>query len=178
MEKLWRDLLRKSIQRNAQWHVECLRTVDYQKPSEWAENNISFKDDVSAKTDGYLDLALSPYLRDVLDAWDTDEVKEITVVAPEQTGKTLSWLAPLLWTFVYKPCLSLVCYPSDDLGEKINNEKLKPLMRQIPKLKAELDLPRSTKKDCYHFSNLKSYFMGAGSRVTSQSAKIRVADEC
>lgn len=92
-------------------------------------------------------------------------------------GKSLSWVIGLLWSFDFIPCLSLIVYPSEELGSKINKEKLEPLMKAIPRLAAELELPRSQKKDCYHFSNLKCYFSGAGSRVTSQSAKIRIADE-
>ena len=98
-------------------------------------------------------------------------------MAPEQTGKSLAWQIGLLWSFIFKPCLSLVCYPSDDLAEEVNNNKLQPLMKEIPQLAAELAKPRSKKIDSYEFSNLISYFMGAGSRVTSHPAQIRVADE-
>lgn len=124
------------------------------------------------------DLSLSPFLRNPLNEWNFNgHIREVTIVAPEQTGKSMSWVIGLLYSYIFNPGLSLVVYPSDDLGIKINKEKLEPLMRKIPRLKAELDMPRSQKKDCYHFSNLKSYFAGAGSRITSQSARIRIADE-
>ena len=148
-------------------------------PAVWAEKNICFKYDVSSKIDGCMDLSLTPYLRDVLNAWDfSGKRKEVTVVAPEQTGKSLSWIVGLLWSMSYMPCLSLIIYPSDERGIRINQEKLEPLMKAIPKLKAELEMPRSQRRDSYNFSNLKCYFSGAGSRVTSQSAKIGIADEC
>lgn len=147
------------------------------EPSEWAEKNISFEYDVSANFERF-DLSLTPYLKDPLDTWNfANTIREVTVVSPEQMGKSLSWIIGLLYTFIYNPCLSLIVYPSDDLGIKINKEKLEPLIRAIPRLAVELEQPRSQKKDCYHFSNLKCYFSGAGSRVTSQSAKIRIADE-
>lgn len=97
--------------------------------------------------------------------------------APEQTGKTSAWIIGLLWTFLHKPCLSLVVYPSLDLAVKINEDKLKPLMLDIPRLAAELANPRSKRVDCYNFSSLRSYFMGAGQPITSISAKVCVADE-
>ena len=147
------------------------------EPATWAEGNISFEHDISANFDRF-DLSLTPYLKEPLNTWNFENIiRETTIVAPEQTGKSLSWIIGLLHSFIYKPCLSLIVYPSDDLGIKINKEKLEPLMKAIPKLAAELELPRSQKKDCYYFSNLKCYFSGAGSRVTSQSAKIRIADE-
>ena len=148
------------------------------KPSEWAESCISFRNDKSSGHERF-DLSLTPYLRDVLDAWDfAGRVREVTVVAPEQTGKTLGgWVAGLLWSMIYEPCLSLVCYPSLDIAEKINTDKLQPLMLEIPRLRDQLSQPRSKGIDRYNFSDLTSYFMGAGSRVTSHSAKIRIADE-
>jgi hypothetical protein len=70
----------------------------------------------------------------------------------------------------------MVVYPSDDLAIENNLTKLKPLMRHIPQLKAELDKPRSCRSDRYSFSNLVSYFQGSGRRIVSKSAKIRVSD--
>lgn len=125
-----------------------------------------------------LDLNLTPYLRDVIDAWDFKGTRrEITVCAPEQTGKTLAWLIGLLWTFVFEPCLSLVCYESDDKAEEINTGKFMPLMQAIPELAAELSVPKSKRKDRYKFSNLTSLFQGSGKRISSVSARVAVGDE-
>lgn len=162
-------------------HEKCGRAGEVRrrvKPSKWAERNISFRHDKTAGLDRF-DLSLTPYLRDVLDSWDfAGHVREITVVAPEQTGKTLGgWIAGLLWSMIHEPCLSLVCYPSLDIAGKINTDKLQPLMLEIPRLKDQLSMPRSKGLDRYNFSDCTSYFMGAGSRVTSHSAKIRIADE-
>jgi len=149
----------------------------FKKPLDWALENINFSKDVTSERTNF-DLGLTPYLGDVINSWDLGGKKrEVTVVAPEQTGKTLSWLIPLLWSFQYMPCLSLICYTSDDKAEEINSQKIKPLMQNIPDLASELVLPKTTRKDCYNFANFKSYFQGSGSRVTSVSAKICVADE-
>ena len=51
-------------------------------------------------------------------------------------------------------------------------------MRHIPQLKQQLDKPKSCKSDCYKFSNLISYFQGAGSKIVSRSCKIVVGDQC
>ena len=152
--------------------------IDYMPPAQWAEKCISFAQDKSARVNGNFDLSLTPYLCDPLNAWEFKGViKEVTVVAPEQTGKSLSWIIGLLWTMIYEPCLSITVYPSDDKCTEANEEKLKPLMYEIPRLAQELSMPRSFRKDRYNFLNLISYFQGAGSRVTSKSAKVRIADE-
>lgn len=150
---------------------------EFVAPVAWSRDNINFKHSVSATIER-LDLTVSPYLIEPIMMWDfKGYIREMTVVAPEQTGKTLVWVIGLLWSMIFEPCLSIVCYPSEEKAIQCNQEKMIPLMRAIPHLKNELDNPRSFKKDCYNFSNLKSYFMGAGSRVTSQSARIRIADE-
>ncbi|MCP4102566.1 MAG: hypothetical protein GY750_14270, partial [Lentisphaerae bacterium] len=84
-------------------------------PADWAEENVDFKHVVSARIRSKLDLSLTPYLRGPIDAWDfTGTRREVTVCAPEQTGKTLAWVCRLLWTFIFQQCLYLVCYESDD----------------------------------------------------------------
>ena len=50
-------------------------------------------------------------------------------------------------------------------------------MKHIPQLKEQLDKPRSYRGDCYKFSNLISYFQGAGTKIVSRSCKIVVGDE-
>lgn len=137
-----------------------------------------FKHVVSARHKGKLDFSLTPYLKAPIDAWDFEGTRrEVTVCAPEQTGKTLCWLVGLLWTFIFKKCLSLVCYESDDKAEEINTDKFKPLMEAIPELEAEMRMPKSLRSDRYKFSGLISFFQGAGRRITSKSSKINVADE-
>jgi Phage terminase large subunit gpA, ATPase domain/Terminase large subunit gpA, endonuclease domain len=147
-------------------------------PSVWAAKFINFKFMHSARIKGPIDLELTPYLKAPIDAWDFEgTIREVTVVAPEQTGKTLAWLIGLLWSFIFKPCLSLVCYESDDKATEINNDKMKPLMEAIPELAAELSIPKTFRADRYSLSNLTSYFQGAGSRISSKSSRVNVADE-
>ena len=78
---------------------------------------------------------------------------------------------------IFSPCQSMIVYPNDDLAAATNKTKLFPLMKHIPALKEELDKPRSFRSDCYKFSNLVSYFQGAGSKIVSKSCKIVVGDE-
>ena len=92
-------------------------------------------------------------------------------------GKTNTWLLGLLYRMVYDPCQSLVCYPSDIKCSETNLTKLQPLIRHIPGLRDEMAKPRAYRGDRYRFSNLISYFQGAGSKIASKSCKIVIADE-
>lgn len=54
----------------------------------WAEKNINFSNDISAQRN-FLDFSLYPYQVDILKQWeDLNHIKTVTVVAPEQLGKT------------------------------------------------------------------------------------------
>ena len=146
----------------------------------WAKKNINFSSDVSAQRN-FLDFDLYPYQLDPIQQWesllDQNSIKEVVIVSPEQMGKTNMYIVGLLWNMVFNPCQSLICYPSDSLAAESNSTKIKPLMKHIPQLKAELFKPRSFRSDRYAFSNLVSYFQGAGVKIVSKSCKIVIADE-
>jgi phage terminase large subunit GpA-like protein len=143
----------------------------------WAEHNIDFSKDISAQRNR-LDFDLYPYQKEVISQWeDLDHIKTVTVVAPEQMGKTNTYIVGLLWRMVFAPCQSMIVYPSDNLAAESNMTKIQPLMRRIPQLKAELDKPKSFRSDRYAFSNLISYFQGAGSKIVSKSCQVAIADE-
>ena len=145
---------------------------------QWCQKNIDFSDQISAQRNK-LDFEQYPYQVPILKEWQNQKkkIKTITVVAPEQLGKTNMFVDGLLWNMVHNPCQSLIVYPSDDLAITTNKTKFLPLMRHIPVLKQELQKPKSFKSDCYRFSNLISYFQGAGSKIVSKSCKIVVGDE-
>ena len=152
--------------------------VPFQDIITWAEKNINFSDDVSAER-VKLDFNLYPYQKDIIKQWELkpNVIKTVTVVAPEQTGKTNCFVVGVLYSMVYAPCQSLICYPSIELAIATNKTKMKPLMRHIPTLNQQLQRPNSSRSDCYKFSNLISYYQGAGSKIISKSCKIVVGDQ-
>jgi len=138
----------------------------------WSQKNINFSSDVSAERN-FLNFDLYPYQVEILKQWeDLTNIKEVVVCSPEQMGKTNLFVVGLLWRMLFDPCQSLIVYPSDGLAAEMNQTKIKPLMKHIPQLKDELERPRSFRADRYAFSNLASYFQGAGSKIVSKSCKI------
>ena len=152
--------------------------VPFKPIIEWCQQNIDFSQQISAQRNR-LDFDLYPYQKDILKEWQMKSgvIKTIVVVAPEQTGKTNIFVCGNLYNMIYSPCQSMIVYPNDDLAAATNKTKLFPLMKHIPLLKEQLDKPRSFRSDCYKFSNLVSYFQGAGSKIVSKSCKIVVGDE-
>ena len=157
---------------------ESGRIGGYASPIEFAQNEISFAHDVSARQSKF-DISLTPYLRDVLEQWDFrgKGQREIVCMGVEQTGKSLSWMLGLVWSFVHEPCLSMVVYPSDEKCDEVNRAKLLPLMKSIPALAAGLEQPKTKAKNRYSFPGFISYFQGAIERISAHSARIRIADE-
>lgn len=150
----------------------------YQPIIQWCQKNIDFSQQISAERNK-LDFNLYPYQKPILKQWQNQKkkIKTIVVVAPQQTGKTNMFVDGILYNMVFNPCQSLIVYPSDDLAIATNQTKLKPLMKHIPALKEQLQKPRSCRSECYKFSNLISYFQGAGSKIVSKSCKIVIGDQ-
>lgn len=150
----------------------------YQPIVQWCQKNIDFSDQISAQRNK-LDFQLYPYQVPILKQWQMKSgiIKTIVVVAVEQVGKTNMFVDGLLYSMVFSPCQSLIVYQADDKAIETNLTKIQPLMRHIPVLKEQLKKPKSYKSDCYKFSNLISYFQGAGSKIVSKSCKIVVGDE-
>lgn len=120
----------------------------------------------------------APYLIPVFRASDfTGVKKEITIMAPEQTCKSFAWQCFLLWCLGYKPGQSIVVYPSDVKCQQINEGRILPLMQAISELAEQLSRPHSKRINSYNLADSISYFMGAGSRITSIPANILIADE-
>lgn len=150
----------------------------YQDIISWCEQNIDFSQQISAERNK-LDFQMYPYQKPILKEWQNEKkkIKTITVVAPEQTGKTNLFVDGLLYNMVFNPCQSLIVYPNDQLAVATNQTKLKPLMKHISTLKRQLESPRSFTRDSYKFSNLISYFQGAGAKIVSRSCKIVIGDQ-
>ena len=150
----------------------------YEPIVQWCEKNIDFSQQVSAQRNK-LDFDAYPYQVPILKEWQNEKktIKTIVVVAPKQVGKTNLFVCGLLWNMVFNPCQSMIVYPSDKDAIDANQIKLLPLMKHIPVLKRQLQKPRSYRSDCYKFSNLVSYFQGAGSKIVSKSCKIVIGDE-
>ncbi|MBQ9755729.1 MAG: hypothetical protein IJV93_13390, partial [Lentisphaeria bacterium] len=80
-------------------------------PDRWASGNLVFP--ATDPVPGPLDLARSPYLIDVLKAWELlpgQGLKKLCAVGPQQTGTTLTWLGGLLWSLDMDPGTSLIYY--------------------------------------------------------------------
>jgi len=152
---------------------------DRTAPDEWAERNIIFTSD-SDPVKGAVDFNLSPFLRDPVRAWDLSDtvgLREVTVVAPEQMGKSLTWEMGGAWAAVHAPATMLIYFTSDSKSRLVNTTKLRPMINNIPALRVYLDLPSSSTAGEYRLGPARIVFGGVGSRISSITSAYNVADE-
>ena len=149
----------------------------WQHPAEWAAKNLDLSP-LSGIACDFWNPQEYPYTVDVLNSFDfRGQRKTVTVMAPEQTGKTIVWIAGFLWLLKAIPSPGLIIYPDDELCRRINQGKVIPLMRKIPELAAEMEITGSVQRDHYAFSDSTTYYSGSGSPITSLSCSVIIADE-
>lgn len=119
----------------------------------------------------------SPYIRDPLAVWGLPGRARSTIVAIEQTGKSLSWQLGMTWRYSSRPAPALVVYESDKKAERINRYLFEPILSSVPAIKIQLENSATKTKDCYDFSQSPLFFTGGGSDITSYPLSILVGDE-
>lgn len=157
--------------------LDSLRPVSVQSTRDWAFSHIDFSLDATHSGRGKLDLRT--YQAPILEAADNPDCKDITVCAVPQTGKSLLWKIILAKRLYDGGISALAVYPNDELAADVNRDTLLPLLRAIPRIRADLDKPRSKSLDSYHLLDCGSvlYFQGAGASIISKSAGLCIADE-
>ena len=116
-------------------------------------------------------------MRDPLSVWGMEGRARSTVVAIEQTGKSLSWQCGITWAYANKPVPALVVYESDKKAERINRYQFEPLLSSVPSLAVQLESSAAKTKDCYSFAQSPLFFSGGGSDITSYPMSVLVGDE-
>lgn len=107
--------------------------------SEWTEQFLVLPAETTHQA-GRVRLAVTPYLRDVLDAITDRSVRQVTVVAPSQCGKTTLILAVLGYYVHQQPSPILIVQPTIEMAEDFSKGRLKQTFDATPEL-AELIPP-------------------------------------
>jgi hypothetical protein len=155
--------------------LSYLRLTPSISTADWIETHIDLTALVSSAKDGMV--KLDPYQRPVFDSLDLPTVRQVTVMAPEQTAKSVCWQWYLLRRLATDGTTALIVYQSEDIASTINRDVLDPLLGTIPTLATDLARPFAKKKDSYHFSSSIVYFLGAGAPIISRPAEVVIADE-
>jgi hypothetical protein len=122
-------------------------------------------------------IRLEPYQRRPILAQYHPDVREVTIMAVEQTGKSACWRFPMVHKMVEYPGPRWIVYESDDKAADINEEQFDPLLRHAPGMDKMLTR-KTALKHRYNLPNGSTLdFSGAGADITSKPKRDGVADE-
>ncbi len=101
--------------------------------SQWAEKNRMLTRK-SSSADGPWSNEKTPYLVGIMDELNNYGTEEVIFVKPAQIGGTEALLNCLGWVIHEDPAPTMLVYPSDDLGESIQKNRIMPMVRACPEL--------------------------------------------
>lgn len=144
---------------------------------DWVENNIDLSFDKTAAANGKV--KLYPYQKEPLRATDDPTCQEVTLMWTQRLSKSFCWKASLLKHVHDGNCSSLVLYPSAQMGERMNQDTVLPLLQTLPDVARDLSMRGNKKTDSYHIPSQGSviYFAGSGTQIISYTANFCILDE-
>jgi len=145
------------------------------EPVHWIEESINLCRDPSSAAAGMVHL--DAYQREPIEAQYDPRVREIVVMAVEQTGKSSIWRWPMAHRMLFRPGPAWVIYESDEKAEDINAESFEPVLRSVPGLESQLNRLSATRRRYSLRNGAVLDFSGAGADITSKPRRDGVADE-
>jgi phage terminase large subunit GpA-like protein len=106
--------------------------------SEWAEANIELAPAVTARP-GPLDLDLTPYLREPLDAYGDPRVEEIVLAGCAQFGKSIFQTCCMGYTIAHAPAPMLFVMPNEPDAKSFSKQRLTPLFLTCEAIRKHID---------------------------------------
>ena len=165
----------KYASRQVSERLERLTVLSETDPVSWIQSNINLSNDPTSASDGRI--KLDSYQIAPIRAQFDSAVREVVIVGPEQTGKSICWRLPLVYKMLYSPGPRLIVYESDEKAEDINSEQLHPLLLAVPQIASWLTRKTNTKRRYKLPNGTITEFSGAGADITSKPELDGVADE-
>jgi len=144
-------------------------------PIEWIESHMSLRWDPTSASDGMV--KLEPYQIRPIQAQYHSAVRVVTVMAPEQTGKSFCWRMPMVHKMCELPAPRWIIYESDEKAGEINEEQFAPLLGNAPGMAGVLNRHTALKQRYVLPNGSILDFGGAGAEITSKPTRDGVADE-
>jgi len=150
-------------------------------PAQWIEAHMYLPS--TSAIDGRYNLALTPYLREPLDALADPAVREVAAMKSSQIGWTvglvMGWIG---YTIDHDPTSMMVMFPRDKTARDFNIEKFEPTVEASPVLAAKIAVKtrsRDYRQDHKTFAGGFLKFVGSNSPggVKSTSARRLVVEE-
>lgn len=112
--------------------------------SEWAEK-YRVLDAKSSSRPGPWRNHVTPYLNEIMDAFNSIETEEIVFIKPTQVGGTEALQNALGYVVMQDPSPVIIVYPDKELAESVSENRLQPMLRLSPALKNRFKELRTSK---------------------------------
>lgn len=144
--------------------------------SEWARKYFVLSREASAEP-GTFNPDRNPPMKEIMDAMGDPEVETVAVEAAAQTGKTTGLLALLGWMMHYQPGPALLMLPSLELAKAFALDRLAPMIRDCPALRALVPEVRTRDSQttilARRYPGGALYLTGANSAASLSSRPVR-----
>ena len=151
--------------------LEAMKPPDDLSVSEWAER-YRILDELSSKMTGPWKNTVTPYLKGIMDEFNSWECDEVIFVKPTQVGGTEAIFNMLGYAIQQDPAPTMIVYPSDKLACTTCESRIMPMINACRSLRKKYDLKGSS-QDELKFDNMRIRLTGANSPANLSSTPIR-----
>lgn len=134
--------------------------------SQWSEKHRVLSRESTAEAGPWRN-ARTPYLVEIMDAFNDPRVREISIVAPSQVGKSEAELNIIGYIIDQDPGSTLYIQPNLDDAKKFSRLRIAPMLRDCPRLRSKVADIKS--RDSGNTTMQKSFPGGMLTIVGSQS---------
>lgn len=164
---------------NPVWKAAALafKPADMRPPWVWAESNYTVP--VSSMP-GKWRSSSSPWVKQLMEDFANNAVRQITVLCSAQSSKTETMLALLCWIIAEDPSPTMWITSSDEEALKFCNERLMPALRLCPPVAKQIPDERTLAKSMeILFPTMMLEAVGANSKakLQSRSRRFMLCDE-
>jgi len=139
--------------------------------SEWADKFRVLGEKDSAQP-GPWKTERTPYLKGIMDAFNDDEIEDITFVGGSQLGKTVAEQNMIGFAIDQDPGPMIIIYPTDKLAEFTSENRLEPMIQLSPALVNRYN-KRASEKLELQFDSMYIALIGANSPSNLASRPVR-----
>ncbi len=157
--------------------LEVLKPPEKLTVSEWADK-YRILSELDSAAPGHWHTSKTPYLKAIMDAFNSNFVHDITFCAGTQLGKTSAEQNMIGYAVAQDPGPMMIVYPTDILAKFTSEKRLQPLFRLSPALREKFN-ERESKDLELSFDSMYIALVGANSpsNLSSRPARYIFFDE-
>lgn len=140
---------------------------------EWSERSLVLDTKATAFAGPY-STSMTPYVREILNAFADGNVGKVVCCFGAQTAKTQTFMAGLSWILANEPSPTMWVMPNKELAESFSDTRLRPMLDSCVELVAMRSTKRRPKKTEFEYDGSILTLVGSNSPANLSSRPVRV----